>query len=190
MCTLSVCIFVSNSLFSPLPNNMKQNNDMFGLYVSISGSIRQKVFPIQWCTGYENNDYSFQWTDVDQPPNKTKETGDFLAKMIGESIQKYPAIATIGPNMQNSDCGSPEGKLLRLLREVHELLIWCKDPSHCADTVDRVAMQETFGTCMLSYGQGKRYSQSFLQTRAIVCECYDGVIVQQNHFDVFSSKTY
>eukprot|EP01083_Nonionella_stella_P059725 156306_1 len=105
---------------------MKQHNGVFGLSVPILGSIRQKVFPIQWCTGYENNEYSFQWTDVDQPPNKTKETGDFLAQMIGNSINKYPSIANIGPNMQNSDCGSPEGRLLTLVRQEHELLIWCK----------------------------------------------------------------
>eukprot|EP01083_Nonionella_stella_P241071 842123_1 len=126
------------------------------------GSQRLKIVPIQFNTGFLDNQCSFQWSCVAQPSNRTKETGESLAEMFLQALKEHPKLVSLGTNAGNTDCGGTECSLIGLQRQIYELLLWVKDPSHCLDTVCGTAMHETFGCGLINYGKGKPQRQSLV----------------------------
>eukprot|EP01084_Bolivina_argentea_P034303 63484_1 len=148
---------------------------------SLKDSLHQKVFPIHFNTPFPGEDYSFSWTYVDQPQNKTKETGQCVAQMTVNAFAKHPKIQKHGPNAEATDCGTTEYSSIRLQREIYPLLLWIKDVAHCADKVDGSAMRFTFGHISIDYGKGLRYNQSTIPgiLKLTVRCCKDEVIEEK-----------
>ena len=57
-------------------------------------------------------------------------------------------------NAEATDCGSTEYAKIAAEREDNMFLLWIKDIAHSADTVDKTALRETYGTVTLTYGKG------------------------------------